>query len=237
MINRKEELYKGYKRINFILDGYTGSVIVPTEAESKKRWIWRAEFLGDFDKADMELVRLGWHLVYYKISDMYGSPKAIKLMSNFHQYIINEFNLNGKTVLFGFSRGGLYAVNYAVAYPNRVASLYLDAPVIDLHSWPRVGHKLRKEYLKCYGFDENDAKNYSLTQLARAKKLAEEKIPILVVIGDKDHTVPYEENAKLFIKEYKKTHNNMMVIIKKECGHHPHSLEDVAPIIKFVTGV
>ena len=126
MINREEELYKGYKRINFILEEYTGSVIIPKKTEDKKRWIWRAEFLGDFDKADMELVNQGWHLVYYKISNMYGSPKAVNLMAIFHKYIVNEFNLDKKTVLFGFSRGGLYAVNYAVAYPNKVKSLYLE---------------------------------------------------------------------------------------------------------------
>lgn len=32
MINREEKLYKGYKRINFILEGYTGSVIVPKKS-------------------------------------------------------------------------------------------------------------------------------------------------------------------------------------------------------------
>ncbi len=237
MINREEKLYKGYKRINFILEGYTGSAIVPKKTEDKKRWIWRAEFLGDFDKADMELVNQGWHLVYYKISDMYGSPKAVKLMSIFHKYIVKEFALNKKTVLFGFSRGGLYAINYAVAYPNEVKSLYLDAPVIDLQSWPRIGHRLRVECLKWYEFDEIAATNYSLIQLSRAKKLAEHKIPILVVIGDADLTVPYEENAKPFINEYKKTYDDITLIIKKGCGHHPHSLEDVSSIIDFVTSV
>ncbi|MCK5811637.1 MAG: alpha/beta hydrolase [Clostridiales bacterium] len=235
MNNIEEKTYKGYKRINFILNGYTGSVIVPKKAERKRRWIWRAEFLGDFDKADMELVKQGWHLVYYRISDMYGSPKAVKLMDVFNRYIIKEFNLFEKTVLFGFSRGGLYAVNYAIAYPNRVASLYLDAPVIDLQSWPGVGHNLREECLRCYGFDEKDAKIYSLSQLSRAKILAEQKIPILVIIGDSDLTVPYKENAKLFIKEYKKTHDDIKVIIKKGCGHHPHSLDDISPIIEFIS--
>lgn len=231
----KEKLYKGYKLINFNLKGYKGFVIVPKEVEGKKRWIWRTEFLGDFDKADMTLVKQGWHLVYYKISNMYGCPMAVNLMADFHKYVVNTFNLTKKVVLFGFSRGGLYAINYAVKYPNNIAAIYLDAPVIDLQSWPKKGHTLRDECLRWYEFTEDDALKYSLTQLDRAKKLAEYKIPIIVVVGDKDQTVPYEDNGKLFIEEYRKIHDNIVVIIKRGCGHHPHSLEDVTPIIDFIS--
>ena len=235
MNKQEEKSYKGYKRFNFILNGYIGSVIIPKKAEDKKRWIWRAEFLGDFDKVDMELIKMGWHLVYYKISNMYGSPKAVKLMNAFHWHVIKKFDLNKNATLFGFSRGGLYAINYAVAYPNEVTSIYLDAPVIDLQSWPRVGHELRAECLKCYKFNEIDAKNYSLIQLNRAKVLAENKIPILVVVGDADSTVSYKENAKPFIEEYRKTHDDITLIIKCGCGHHPHSLDDISSIMKFIT--
>jgi len=230
----KEKSYKGYESISFDLNGYEGFIVIPSEIELKKRWIWRTEFLGDFDKADMTLVKQGWHLVYYKISDMYGCPMAVDLMADFHRYIVNEFGLSKKTVLFGFSRGGLYAINYAVKYPSKIAAIYLDAPVIDIQSWPKKGHTLRNECLKWYGFTESDALKYSLTQLDRANKLAEYKIPIIIVVGDKDQTVPYEENGKLFIEEYKKTHDDIVVIIKEGCNHHPHSLEDITPLINFI---
>lgn len=241
MISKNETEYKGYKRIDFKLNNYTGSIIVSKVGMDKNRWIWRTEFLGAFDKADMELVKQGWHLVYYQISDMYGCPKAVESMSDFHDYIVEEFNLCYKAVLFGFSRGGLYAVNYAVKYPQKVESIYLDAPVIDILSWPKgdgVGEgskELWPECLQCYGFDENTAANYSKTQLTRADILAANKIPILVVAGGADVLVPYEENAKLFVQRYKETHDDIDVIIKKDCGHHPHSLDDVSPIIEFVT--
>lgn len=243
MHNRKETLYKDYQCIEFLLNGYVGSVVLPKKAADKNRWIWRAEFLGAFDKADMELVKQGWHLAYYQISDMYGCPKSIELMSRFHDYIVKEFDLYHKTVLFGFSRGGLYSINFAVKYPEKVESLYLDAPVIDIQSWPKgkgdgAGSKeLWEECLKCYYFDEKDAADYSKTQLSRADKLALNKIPVLVVAGDSDLTVPYEENAKLFIQKYKETYHDITIIIKKGCGHHPHSLDDVSPIIEFVTRI
>ncbi len=237
MNNREETSYNGYRRIDFTLDNYVGSVIVPIKKAINNPWIWRAEFLGDFEKADMELVKRGWHLAYYKISDMYGCPEAIELMKRFHDYIVKEFKLHNEASIFGFSRGGLYAVNYAVKYPNKVSSLYLDAPVIDLQSWPKSKSSIKnwKDCLACYGFNEVEAKDYSLTQLDRARILAENKIPVLVVVGDSDPTVPYEENAKPFIKEYLKTHNDIQVIIKKGCTHHPHSLEDITLIVEFIT--
>jgi len=232
-----QTLFKGYMRRDFELAGHTGSVIFPEKNAVCKPWIWRAEFLGDFDKADMELVRLGWHLVYYKISDMYGCPEAVRLMNQFHEFLIAEYGLKNKTVLFGFSRGGLYAVNYAVAYPEKVQSLYLDAPVINMQYWPRQdsSEKNWNECMKWYGFDEKGSEEYSKSQLDRASVLAAHKIPILIVAGDADSVIPFEKHAKPFIDKYLETHCDIKTILKKGCAHHPHSLEDVEPIIEFVT--
>ena len=36
-----------------------------------------------------------------------------------------EFGLSKRAVLEGFSRGGLYAVNFAAAHPDMTAALYL----------------------------------------------------------------------------------------------------------------
>ena len=56
MSNREETSYNGFNCIDFTLDNYIGSVIVPKKEAISKPWIWRAEFLGDFEKADMELI-------------------------------------------------------------------------------------------------------------------------------------------------------------------------------------
>lgn len=66
---------------------------------------------------------------------LYGSPVAIKLMDEFFAFITNKFNLSQKVIMFGFSRGGLYALNFAASFPKRASILYLDAPVVDVYSW------------------------------------------------------------------------------------------------------
>jgi len=232
--------YKGYKRQDFYVNGHEGLLIAPKNPADGNKWIWRTEFLGAFDQADMAMVEKGWHLAYYRISDMYGSPKAIELMRDFQQYLEEEFKLHEKAVLFGFSRGGLYAFNYSAQYPEKIAKLYLDAPVMDIGSWPGGlfgADRHHKEWSGCleeYEIDEEDAKAYVILSHDKINKLVKANLPILVVAGDADTVVPYEENAKILVERYKELGGSFELIIKPGVGHHPHSLDDVKPIFEFL---
>lgn len=64
--------------------------------------------------------------------------------------------------------------------------------------------------------------------------LLENKIPIVLVYGDLDGTVPYEENGAILEKFYRKNGGIIEAIGKDGCGHHPHGLDDNTPIIEFV---
>lgn len=73
-------------------------------------------------------------------------------MEMFYQYIIEEEGLNKKADLFGFSRGGLYSVNYTVKNPETISTLYLDAPVMNVTSWPGgygASERYSKEWEEC----------------------------------------------------------------------------------------
>ena len=118
----------------FEFNGYEATVIIPEKPNGK--WVWKTEFLYAFDQAERALLAKGYTRVYYQISDKYGSPAAIRLMEEFYHFVVSKFHLDKKCVLFGFSRGGLYAFNFALAYPNFVDKVYLDAPVLNLKTWP-----------------------------------------------------------------------------------------------------
>ena len=49
-----------------------------------------------------------------------------------------------------------------------------------------------------------------------------------------DSTVPYNENGKILADYYAANGLPITVITKPDCDHHPHSLENVEPIIKFI---
>ena len=166
---------------------------------------------------------------------MYGCPYAVKKMEKFRQFLAFKFKLNEKPVLFGFSRGGLYAVNYALKYHYNVSALYLDAPVLDLKSWPYKNNKREwNEALDAYGMTEKEMLEFKGNPLDNAEKLAECGVPLLLVAGDSDDVVPYSENGEPFVKRFKAAGGSAEVIIKPGCGHHPHSLENPQPIVDFV---
>jgi alpha-beta hydrolase superfamily lysophospholipase len=64
--------------------------------------------------------------------------------------------------------------------------------------------------------------------------LAEARLPIILVCGDSDKTVPYEENGKILYERYKEMGGTIELILKEGCDHHPHSLEDPTPIVNFI---
>jgi len=146
-----------------------------------------------------------------------------------------------KTVVEGFSRGGLFAYNWAAANPDKVSCIFGDNPVCDFKSWPGgkgkgVGSKGDWDGLiKCYNFkDEAEALAYKENPIDLLAPLAKAGIPLIHVVGDADDVVPVAENTAVIEQRYKALGGTIEVIAKPGCDHHPHSLKDPTPIVEFV---
>jgi len=232
--------WNGYEKIDFEVAGRPALLVKPKEAAPGKPWIWRTEFFGHEPQADIALLAKGWHVGYLKISDMYGAPAAIDLMAQYHAQVTKEYSLAKRAVLEGFSRGGLYAVNFAATHPDKTAALYLDAPVLDIRSWPggkgtSPGNaKCWAQALAIYGLDEASARTFKGNPLDRLAPIAHAQIPILCVVGDADKVVPVPENTALLQRHYQALGGRIEVISKPGVDHHPHSLKDPAPIVEFL---
>ena len=233
--------WRGFERIDFEFNGHECILVCPDVSAEGRPWVWRAEFFGAFAQADEAMLRAGWHVAYVKLSDQYGCGEAVREMEAFRAYLTAAYQLCEKAAIFGFSRGGLYAVNYALAYPEGVDALYLDAPVLDVRSWPAgwgegIGGRREWEQCKaCYGLTEETARAFKGNPLDRAEELARLNIPVLIVAGDADDVVPLSENSLPFVERLREAGASVGLIVKQGCGHHPHSLEDVAPIVNFLT--
>ena len=230
--------WRGFEKHSYIYNGREVIAVFPNN-EANNKWVWRTEFFDAFPYADIEMVKRGYTLVYYKTSDLFGAPCAVDLMRQFHKDIVKKLDFENNPILFGFSRGGLYAFNYSCRYPDEISALYLDAPVLDIKSWPgglMAGEGDETEWERClkvYGYNDIlQAMEYEFSD--RIKILSEADIPIIVVAGDSDIVVPYEENAKILKEHYEKQGGNIKVILKKGVGHHPHSLEDPLPIVEYL---
>ena len=232
--------WNGFEQLNFQVDGRSCLVVVPAARAAGSPWIWRTEFFGHEPQADLALLSNGWHVVYMDVQNLYGAPAALDHMDRFYEHLTGTLRLSAKAVLEGFSRGGLFAFNWAARHPGRVSSLYVDAPVCDFKSWPGglgKGKGSPDDWALCkkvYGLDDAAARAWKLNPVDNLAPLAGARIPILSVCGDADDVVPMPENTGLVEERYAKLGGEIKVISKPGVGHHPHSLKDPKPIVDFI---
>lgn len=233
--------YHGFKSHQVQVDGCECVVVDPKIVAAGNPWIWRMEFFDHRPMADLALLEKGYHLAYMNVGNTFGSPKAIAHLDQFYQFAVRELKLNRKVVLEGFSRGGLYAYNFAAKYPGRVAAIYGDAPVCDFKSWPGgkgKGPGSKDDWtalLACYDFkDEQQALDYKHNPIDDLAILAKAHIPILHVVGAADEAVPVAENTDVVVRRYKRLGGLIQVVSKPGGLHHPHSLDDPTPIVDFI---
>ena len=234
-------LWNGFAKVEFVVGGKKSFLIVPKQAAPGNPWIWRTEFFGHEPQGDLGLLAKGFHVAYTDMTNQYGCPTAVAHMAVFHDHVVKEYHLNSKVTLEGFSRGGLFAYNFAAAHPEMVACLYVDAPVSDFKSWPAgfgKGKGSPGDWVRCkdvYGFKSDDeAKAYKLNPIDNLAPLAAHKIAILAICGDADQVVPLGENSAIAKERYEKLGGHFELITKPGGDHHPHSLKDPQPIIDFV---
>jgi pimeloyl-ACP methyl ester carboxylesterase len=232
--------WSSYERLDFTVDGRPCLLVVPKTAAAGKPWIWRTEFFGHEPQGDLALLAHGFHVAYMDVQNMYGAPVALDHMDKFYAHLTAQYGLAKKTVLEGFSRGGLFAFNWAARNPDKVACIYGDAPVCDFKSWPAGwGHGKRSppDWDRCkqlYGLDDAQARQYRFNPVDNLAPLAKAKIALIHVCGDADEVVPYAENTKLIKERYEKLGGTIKVILKPGVHHHPHSLVDPTPIVEFI---
>lgn len=232
--------WNGYEREDFEVNRRPGIVVRPKEPAPGNPWIWRTEFFDAFPQADIALLAKGYHVAYMNNSDLFGAPEAIAYMDAFYDFVCKTYSLNSKPVLEGFSRGGLYAFNWAAHAPDKVSSLYVDAPVCDIRSWPGGKGKGQGSppnwelCKKAYGLTEEQAVVFTGNPIDHLAPLAKAKIPIIAVAGDADKVVPIEENIRIVERRYKDLGGEIKLIVKPGADHHPHSLLDPTPIVDFI---
>lgn len=227
--------WHGGERHDFKCGERAAILVCPRTPAEGRPWIWRTEFFGHEPQADAALLAQGWHVAYLDVQNLYGSPTALEAMDAFFRRMTAGRGLAGKVVLEGFSRGGLFALNWAARNPGKVSSIYNDAPVCDFSTWPANKSPADWErLLKCYGITAEQAPGSPLNPVNNLAPLAKAGIPLLHVVGDADDVVPVAKNTAVVEERYKALGGKIEVIHKPGVNHHPHSLVDPKPIVDFV---
>lgn len=131
-------------------------------------------------------------------------------------------------------------MNYAARNPQTISTLYLDAPVMDITSWPGgygASERYTKEWEECrevYHLTDENALEFRENPLDKMGKLLSAGVKIMLVAGAMDHVVPYKENGAKLAAYYEEHGGPIKVIVKPDCDHHPHSLEDPTPVVTYI---
>lgn len=236
----QESDYYGFRCSDFKFEGHDAKIVFPEKAEPQRHWIWRARFWGHEPQTEIALLEKGFHVVYIDAAEYRGNSEAVSLWNRFYDYLIRNYQLNPEAVLEGMSRGGLFIYNWGSANPDKVACVYADAPVCDLRSWPGGKWKGKgseeewKAHLNAYGLTEETINDFRGMPLYNCVNLAEAGVPVLHVCGSDDDVVPVDENSYALEKNFRQAGGNIKIIIKEGIGHHPHSLRDPSPIVRFI---
>lgn len=215
-------------------------VLVKPDCEANGKWAIYTEYFLAFPNTAIELLDRGWHIAFLENINRWGLEADQDARHHFCEYLHENYKLADRCVPIGMSCGGLHAVKYAGMYPEDIDMLYLDAPVLNLLSCPMkfgkgtADSELVRECLDALQMTETEMICYRRHPLDFIPVLVENKIPVLMLYGDKDDTVYYEENGALLEKAYQRSSVPVHVICKPGCDHHPHGLEDPAVIADFI---
>ena len=229
----KKTLWEGADRYDFKYKGRDSIIVAPQKPRADRAWILRPAFFGAFANADAELLRRGFFLAYYDLTHCYASPDAMRMADDFFDFAKTSLKLKDKVVIEGLSRGGAFALNWANRAPEKISCVYVDAPVCDFDSWPSPARKdLYADFLKQWNIKSSDG--FKGNPIDNYENLAKSGVPVLLVAGDSDKTVPYQDNGAIYAKRFFDSGGNIRTIIKKGCDHHPHGLENPSEIVEFI---
>ncbi|MCQ2462523.1 MAG: prolyl oligopeptidase family serine peptidase [Clostridia bacterium] len=228
----KNDDFHGFKSEIFEFDGQSAELVFPDKRAEESLLILKTEYWNAFPETELELLRRGHHLAFIKNINRWGTKEDIDRKAGFIKFLTEEYNLCS-CVPVGMSCGGIFAVKLAALYPELISCIYLDAPVVNYMSCPcgfGNGNSLNadnSEIMSALSLGSiGELMAYRDMPLDYLPRLTENKIPALLVAGDSDKTVPYDENGLFIERAYKNAGVDISVHIKPGCDHHPHGLPE-----------
>lgn len=231
------DTWLGANRTVFEFRGCESWVVEPERPRGDGAWVWIMEWPHAFPERNgvKALLQAGFYVVtfrpgFYEEKDgkraFQSRPgnmndKRVAESREFQRFVVGTLGLAPKCGLVGMSWGGFYSVRYASYHPDCVARIYLDAPLLDFSTLPNFSGAY-------YGVNSETyvGKDDPRQPVNRAEPIAKAGIPILLLYGGQDQTVPPSKNCELFIERFKAAGGVVNFTNRAYYGHHPHGLEE-----------
>lgn len=233
--------YKGFECIEFEFEGKKATIVFPKKANNNAAFILKTEYFQAFPETEIMLLERGHYLGFIENENRWGIDSDLDRKADFIRFVSEKYNISGGCVPVGMSCGGIFAVKLAAKYPELIACIYADAPVVNYMSCPcgfgrsNAFNEDHSEIMNALSLTEiGDLLSYRDMPFDNISKLIENRIPAVLVAGDSDEIVPFVENGIYIEKAYEATDIPFEVYIKPGCNHHPHGLEDPTPVADFI---
>jgi len=229
--------WHGFEMLEFAFGGKNARLVYPSVPRADKKWLFKTEYFGAFPNFELAMLERGYYVAHVQNTTRWCLPEDTDRQAVFCEFLHREFGLAKSCMPVGMSCGGMQAVYLAAKYPQLVAALYLDAPVLNLLSCPCglgvAKVKFYDEYIKATGNTVSNLLNFRKHPIDMVDAIISEKIPTILVCGDSDRTVPYVENGMLLSKKYRASEVPFVEVLKKNCDHHPHGLDTPGKLLEF----
>lgn len=217
------------------------AVIIHPGCTPNGRMLLKTEYLEAFPAFDYAMLDRGYYLIHIYHRSRWAPDEETHIMADFVRHCAAHLGVSERCVLEGMSCGGLQAARFAELYPELTAVMYLDAPVLNILSMAGLGECNRdnldsfwRELVATYGVNKSTIVNFRKSPIDKMEPLIENNIPVIMLYGNADNVVVYEENGKVLEDYYRENGGTIQVIAKSMVGHHPHGLADLTPLINFV---
>ena len=231
-----EDMWYGYRRTKFDFNGRTAWVVEPSCTPKKGvPWTWTMQWAEAFvDRTAVpDLLAKGYHHVTLDVFNTRMDDDGLKACAAFQDFLVKELGFVKKCNLIGMSWGGFFSVRYAAAYPQNVRRIYLDAPLLNFDGFNSMSIGPWAAKPPADGNWTADPR----MPVNMAPAVVKGDIPVLLLYGGHDQTVPPAKNAELFAARFKEAGGRIEVVKRGAFGHHPHGVDPdkTATITKFVT--
>lgn len=223
----------GYTRYDFTFENRKAFIVAPKNPAPGLPWLWCLQWPTAFIKRTptFPLLEQGWHYVHIDLHNTAMGIEGVKIAERFYNYL-QSLSFDPKAALSGLSIGGLYALRWAAEHPETVSSIYLDAPVtqpVSNTGW------LMKRYEKCYQLSGADAlRNSPLSPNNSCTVIAQAGIPVIAIRHGADKVVSNKNNFDVFARNFQAAGGSLTVIDHADYEHHPHGMENPAPLTDFI---
>ncbi len=230
------DTWGGGHRIIFDFNGRRGWVVepaAPATIRADKPWVWTMQWMGAFIERTgaPALLQRGFCHVHLEAFDRKADEEGLKALAAFQDYLVKDLGFAPKAKLIGMSWGGFFSIRYAATYPEKVESIYLDAPRLTFDGGfgataeAPLGAASEIGPWAAMPPENGDWLADPRMPVNMAETVAKSGIPILLLYGGQDQTVLPAFNCEPFAERFRAAGGDIRIDKRGGYGHHPHGEE------------